>query len=287
MATDCTARAVLDLWHVLGARAEFALDEPVRTRLLGADLIVTRRAAAIDVREPGGAPLPTLERYGYVWASLGAPSADLFAIDEVDEPDRRTLHAASLGVRVSAPRAIENFLDLAHFPFVHTDLLGVEPHTEVKPYDVAITADGDMLATRCRFFQPKAAAFATEGFEVEYVFRVPHPFCSVLSKANAAFPDRMDVIALFIQPLGEERIRAHMMCSVLDDVSTVAEIRAFQQTVFGQDKLILENQIPRRLPLDPRAELPAPADASSLAYRRWLRARCFTYGTVGGVLAPA
>ena len=38
-------------------------------------------------------------------------------------------------------------------------------------------------------------------------------------------------------------------------------LRWFQQLIFGQDKPILENQIPKRLPLDPRAEIPARCDA--------------------------
>ena len=77
---------------------------------------------------------------------------------EYAEPDRRNIAAASIGVNVSAPRAIENFLDMGHFPYVHTDILGVEPHTEVKEYDVEISVDRDeILATRCRFFQPMAS----------------------------------------------------------------------------------------------------------------------------------
>ena len=34
---------------------------------------------------------------------------------------------------------MENFLDMAHFPYVHSGYLGIEPHTEVRDYDVDIT----------------------------------------------------------------------------------------------------------------------------------------------------
>jgi phenylpropionate dioxygenase-like ring-hydroxylating dioxygenase large terminal subunit len=71
-----------------------------------------------------------------------------------------------------------------------------------------------------------------------------------------------------------------MFLSLLDDVTSRAEIRAFQQTIFGQDKPILEGQRPRRLPLDLRAELPVRCDALSIAYRRWLSARGVTYGVI-------
>ncbi len=271
----------LDEWHVVAAVESLPVGVPALTTLLGTTLSLTRPAQGrVVVSMPGGETLQTIERFGYLWTTLGSPLRDLFEIAEVAESDRRNLHAASLGVHVSAPRAIENFLDLGHFPFVHPGLLGAEPYTEVKPYDVTVTFEGGVEATRCRFYQPRSAAFATEGLEVEYVYRVPHPYCSVLYKRNPVLEGRMDVIALFCQPVSEERIRAHLFVSVLDYVSSDAQIRNFQQTIFAQDKPILENQQPKRLPLDPHAELPTRADASSLAYRRWLRDRDVRYGTI-------
>ena len=271
-----------DEWHVIAAMSDLADGARLTTPLLGASLSIERQGDDITVTRTGtGRPVPAQVSYGYVWASLGAPNHALFAIPECAEPDRRNLHAATLGVQVSAPRAIENFLDLGHFPFVHTDFLGIEPHTEVKPYEVALTEnDGEIFATRCLFYQPRGAANAGGGYEVEYVYRVPHPYCSVLYKANPVQRARMDVIALFVQPVGEERIRAHMFLSMLDDTSSDTAMRAFQLLIFGQDKPILENQRPRKLPLDPRAEMPVRADAMSLAYRRWLSQRGVRYGTI-------
>ena len=122
-------------------------------------------------------PLPSITAYGYLWTSLGSPAADIFPIPQYAEPDRRNIAAASIGVNVSAPRAIENFLDMGHFPYVHTDILGVEPHTEVKEYDVEISVERDeIVATRCRFFQPMASTVAQGGADVEYIYRVPHPY---------------------------------------------------------------------------------------------------------------
>jgi phenylpropionate dioxygenase-like ring-hydroxylating dioxygenase large terminal subunit len=57
-------------------------------------------------------------------------------------------------------------------------------------------------------------------------------------------------------------------------------VRWFMQFIFAQDKPILENQVPQRLPLDPGAETPIRADASSVYYRRWLRERHATYGAI-------
>ncbi|MCL2427864.1 MAG: aromatic ring-hydroxylating dioxygenase subunit alpha [Alphaproteobacteria bacterium] len=279
----CADPVILNEWHAVAALEELPVGRLQTALLLGERLVLERGSdgAARARIAATGAQLPVRQRFGYLWTSLGAPTRDLFAIAEPAEPDRRNLHAASIGVAVSAPRAIENFLDLSHFPFVHTGYLGDEPMTEVKSYDVRRSADGtELVATRCRFFQPRAAANAEGGFEVEYVYRVPHPYCSVLYKINSVDRERMDVIALFAQPLGEERIRAHMFLSMLDETSSDAALRHFQLLIFGQDKPILENQVPKKLPLATDAELAARADLTSVVYRRWLAERGVTYGTI-------
>ncbi|GHA35982.1 (2Fe-2S)-binding protein [Devosia pacifica] len=271
-----------DHWHVVAGNEAVASGQPFRTVLFDVPIIIQRLADGLRVTAALAPekPLPVLERYGFIWTSLGTPMP-LFEIPEYDEADRRNMNAGSLGVAVSAPRAIENFLDMGHFPYVHTDILGAEPHTEVKEYDVEVSAErGEVLATRCRFFQPRAATSSAGGQEVEYVYRVPHPYCSVLYKSCPSDENRRDVIAIFCQPVGEERIVAHMLQSLIDDVSTITDMRRFQQTIFGQDKPILENQYPKKLPLDPRAETPIRADKSAIAYRRWLSQMGVNYGVI-------
>lgn len=276
--------AVLNLWYPISAGEDARPGERRSTTLLDLGVHYERGAngAVTAWRSVDGAnALPVIERYGFIWTSLGSPPAELFPIPEYAEPDRFNICAGSIGVNVSAPRAVENFLDMGHFPYVHTGILGEEPHTEVKEYDVEISGERDeVLATRCRFFQPQAALSASEGLEVEYVYRVPHPYAAVLYKSCPAQPSRMDVIAIFCQPMGEEMIRAHLMLCMLDEVNSLTSMRRFQQTIFGQDRPILENQYPKKLPLDPRAETPIRADKSAIAYRRWLSHKGINYGVI-------
>lgn len=277
------SEVIANNWHVISAAEDVAAGRTYTTRLFDESIGYARDADMLRVwrRDAPEAPLPVLERYGFVWTSLGDPPADLFPIPQYAEPDRFNICAGSIGVNVSAPRAIENFLDMGHFPYVHTGILGAEPHTEVKEYDVEVSdARDEILATRCRFFQPMAALSAEAGMDVEYVYRVPHPYCSVLYKSCPAAPARLDVIAIFCQPTSEETIRAHLMLCMIDEVNTLAGMRRFQQTIFGQDKPILENQYPKKLPLDPRAETPIRADKSAIAYRRWLSHKGVNYGVI-------
>ncbi|MER8479257.1 aromatic ring-hydroxylating dioxygenase subunit alpha [Mesorhizobium sp. M0976] len=289
----CSDRAILDLWHPIGAIAEFLpggvqdtvlLEERLKFEVGSDGQAVVWRFRPDLLRANQVSPadrLPARSAYGYVWTSLGSPPPNLFSIPEYAEPDRRNMNAATVGVHVSAPRAIENFLDMGHFPYVHTDILGAEPHTEVKEYDVEVSIERDeILATRCRFYQPMASTASSGGADVEYIYRVPHPYCSVLYKSSPIDMSRLDVIAVFMQATDQEHVRAHMLMSVLDNNNEDKIIKRFQQTIFGQDKPILENQVPKRLPLDPRAETPIRADKSAIAYRRWLSQKGVTYGVI-------
>jgi phenylpropionate dioxygenase-like ring-hydroxylating dioxygenase large terminal subunit len=284
-----------DLWQVIAASDEVAPGIVHTTLLLDQRIAFSRDAERNPVvwlradEEQGDeidlatitARLPVITGYGYIWTSFGNPPDHLFPIPEYAEPDRVNMSCGSIGVGASAPRIVENFLDMGHFPYVHTDILGAEPHTEVKEYDVEVSEERDeVLATRCRFYQPRAALSATGGIEVEYIYRVPHPFCSVLYKSCPEDITRQDVIAIFLQPMTGETTRAHLLQSMVDSTNSITELRRFQQTIFGQDKPILENQYPKRLPLDPRAETPIRADKSAIAYRRWLSQKGITYGVI-------
>ena len=119
---------------------------------------------------------------------------------------------------------------------------------------------------------------------VDYIYKVIRPYTVALYKSNPVDPARLDVIVLFVQPVDEDNCVAHpFLCYLKHDI-TEASIRWFMQLIFAQDKPILENQLPRRLPLDPRAETPIRADAVSVSYRRWLRDREVTYGAIPAAL---
>ncbi len=280
----CNDPVIRNQWHVICALEDIS-PRNTHTTLLGESVSFAANTDTTGARawrtDAPDTSLPVTCAYGYLWTCLGTADKPLFALPEYAEADRRNVCAATVGVRVSAPRAVENFLDMGHFPYVHTGILGEQPHTEVREYDVTVEeSTNDVIATRCRFYQPMAAAGADGGMLVEYIYRVPHPYCSVLYKSCPSDESRLDVIALFVQPVTEETIRAHALVSVIDENSTDLSIRMFQQTIFGQDKPILENQFPKRLPLDPRAETPIRADKSAIVYRRWLSDLGITYGVI-------
>ena len=280
MTMDDLDKATRDQWFVIDAIGAIPQGES-GNRLLGCDLAVGRNGEEITVTEAEtGRALPISLRHGFVWTSLGAPNGEVFPIVEAEEADRRIVACGVVKVRASGLRVIENFLDMAHFPFVHTDILGAEPHTEVPYYNVEIRRDVDEVwATNCQFFQPQAALSATEGVMAQYIYRVMTPFTTLLYKTCPSAEGRWDLICLFVQPVEPGLSRAHPIMFLIDDVSTTTDLVHFQQTIFLQDRIILENQRPILLPLEPRAEIPTRADATSIAYRRWLKEKGVVYGT--------
>lgn len=282
MTSTATAeKASLYQWYVIDAACDIT-KAPKFNRLLGHELEAKRKDddTIVVTRMDNGAVLPVRERYGHVWTTLGVPSGEPVDIPEADESDRQYVACGPIVVHASGLRVVENFLDMAHFPFVHTDILGVEPQTEVRPYKVEVRREIDEVwATQCEFYQPQAAMTATGGIVTQYMYRVTSPFVTLLYKTCPLAANRWDIICLFVQPIEPAASRVHPVMFLIDQTTPRADLVRFQQLIFLQDRIILENQRPILLPLDPRQEIPTRADIMSVAYRRWLKEKGVTYGT--------
>lgn len=271
-----------DDWHVVADLDALKHTGRLDTMLLGVPLTVALDSGSgtIKVRRGDADIAHTRIQYGFVWVCLGAPARPIVQFAECDEPDRLMVSAGSVSVAVSGLRAVENFLDLGHLPIVHAGYLGEEPHTEIVRYSVESLPDGGIIATGCKVYQPKPSPMDSQGYDVDYVYAVRRPYIIVLYKANPVERNRSDLIALFVQPVSEESCVAHMFAAYPPHGVDPPSVRRFQQFIFGQDRPILENQFPKRLPLDPRAEITVRADSSSAAYRRWLATSGVRFGAI-------
>jgi phenylpropionate dioxygenase-like ring-hydroxylating dioxygenase large terminal subunit len=271
-----------DDWHPVAELASLQHTGRHDTMLLGVPISIRLEAPGGRITaHSDGFSLPHVDtRYGFVWLCLGTPAQDIVDFEAAREGDRVNATGGSVGVAVSGLRAVENFLDLGHLPFVHQGYLGEEPHTEVKSYSVAPRPGGGIIATGCRVYQPKPSPVDSAGYDVDYIYEVWRPYIVMLYKANPVERSRMDLIALLVQPVTQERCVAHSLLSYPPYSVDAKSLRAFQQLIFAQDRPILENQLPKRLPLDPRAETSVRADTSSAHYRRWLADSGVRYGAI-------
>ena len=223
----------------------------------------------------------TREAHGLVWVRMEEGSAALPAFAAEDDVRLRKLNCGPYDVAASAPRIIENFLDMSHFGFVHEGWLGSRDATAIDDYRVEATATG-LLATGCKAWQPQSNLHSTAPAQVEYTYEVTAPYAAVLTKLPEAGTTAVDgwreSIALFICPVTPVRSRVWFRLAVADFDSPDEKLQAFQHTIFAQDQPVLESQMPQRLPLDLRAELHTTADKASSAYRRFLRQSGITFG---------
>lgn len=224
------------------------------------------------------------EAYGLVWVQLDAAQTQLPAFMADSDAQLRKVHCGPYDVATSAPRVVENFLDMAHFGFVHEGYLGARDTTAQADYAVERTTHG-IRATGCRAWQPLSNVNSGQGTDVSYTYEVVSPYCAQLAKVpdGGTYVDGKAVqwresIALWVCPVSPDTSRVWFTMAVADFDTAVVELQNFQNTIFMQDKPILESQTPARLPLDLRSELHTAADKASAAYRRYLQDSGITFG---------
>ncbi|MFT3852636.1 MAG: aromatic ring-hydroxylating dioxygenase subunit alpha [Ilumatobacteraceae bacterium] len=119
------------------------------------------RCVEIPSAEPG-LPIPARahvngvladERYGLVWVCVGTPRAGIPDLAEADDPSFTLIHELMEEWNCSAPRIIDNALDVSHVAFVHRTSVGSAANPRLS--DFKVTRDGLRLA-----------------FSVSYVVRV-------------------------------------------------------------------------------------------------------------------
>jgi phenylpropionate dioxygenase-like ring-hydroxylating dioxygenase large terminal subunit len=215
------------------------------------------------------------ERYNVIWVSLGQPEQDVPSFPEWDDPAFRTVVCGPYTLHASGPRAIENFLDFAHFPFVHEGRLGDLDHTAISDYTVELTADG-IVATDISLWQPNPLGEGQSDY-MYYVYKVPRPLTAYLAKQSAG---KAGFALLFpITPVDENLSLAWTFEATTIKDQSDEELIKFQEVILFEDIPVLESQRPELLPLDLQEELHLRSDRLSIAYRRWLREKGLTFGT--------
>ncbi len=222
-------------------------------------------------------PLRVVQAHGLLWLQLEG-ALNLPRFDGEADAKLRKLNVGPYDVAASAPRIVENFLDLAHFGFVHEGWLGDRAHAQLADYRIAPTSCG-FVASGCRAWQPQSNRLSSEGSWVDYRYELTSPYTAVLTKLPERQGGYRDEIALFVCPVDEETSRVWFRMALTDHDSSDEQIRAFQHTIFTQDQPVLESQRPRRLPLS-GGEVHCAADRSSAAYRRFLRDSGITFGVL-------
>lgn len=232
-------------------------------------------------------PYHAEERYGFVWICLGEPANDLPVFPEWDDANFMKVHSGPYPYRANGYRAVENFIDASHFPFVHAGLNGVEDNPDkLAPYTVEETEAG-LRSSEVRVFQPWGDARG-KPLVAFYTYSTFLPLVAFFSKrtqdadakGNPTSDDSNTFVTLFTVQCIDETHCIVRVCAGLDlkprpDANAVRE-RA--DVVYNQDREIVESQRPVRMPIELRHELHHRTDLMGQRYRTWLRNKGITYG---------
>jgi phenylpropionate dioxygenase-like ring-hydroxylating dioxygenase large terminal subunit len=205
--------------------------------------------------------------YDLVWVRLDdSVDTKLPACPAHDHPGMKVVTGEPYVWPVAAGRRVENFVDLAHFAFVHDGTLGRRDRP-VPPLPELRREAGEL----CFGYDPPPLDDPEDTALVgASAYRMPMP-CTV--DIEFLYPDgRRRRLWMTASPLDQARCRTFWLVGRTDDLAgDDRDHLAFQNVVLAEDEPVVCNQVPGEILLDPADELSIRTDKVSIEYRRWLR----------------
>lgn len=232
--------------------------------------------AALPPAAKLSAPVGVAERLGVVFV---APEEPLTALPDVAEDHNSDFVRFALEptrTRSSAGLLIDNFLDFAHFPFVHAGTFGAEESAELRPYEVEREGLGLAVVYEHPFANredPGVAAGIRPLVQTRRMtYRYVAPFSASLRLEYVEAPG-VNSIGFFIQPEDDETCRIYTVLwrnDLGEGVADVEAAMAFEQQVLDEDIRVQSRYHDLSIPLDLRAEVHTRADRNTMELRRVL-----------------
>jgi phenylpropionate dioxygenase-like ring-hydroxylating dioxygenase large terminal subunit len=216
------------------------------------------------------------EAHGIVFLAPDDPIAPLGTLPEADDPSFMVGQLPTLRARGNAGLLADNFLDMAHFPFVHAGTFGADEAAEVPPYAVARDGWSFTVAYEHQFAHREDPGVAAGLRPLVQTRRLTYQLCAPFHlRLRIDFLDSggSNVIGFFIQPETAETCRLYTTVWRNDlegDRHRMEEAIEFEVAVLREDLRVQEAYHELVLPLDPRDEVHTRADRTTLELRRVL-----------------
>jgi phenylpropionate dioxygenase-like ring-hydroxylating dioxygenase large terminal subunit len=259
----------------LGRVVDGCLECPYHGWSFAVDGACTRvPSAAPDTPVPPKARLSTVrlsDRYGLVWVCLDEPVAPIPEIAEEAAPSFRRINNPVERWRTSATRMTDNFMDIAHFPFVHTGTFGRAQDTIVAKIDLERLDDSfygyryqvevnnpDEARVSSGLADATLTRTMTTGFNLPFTTRSTICYETGLEH----------ILLLCTTPIDDITSYFTFVVWRNDDFSVPAdEVVAFDRAIGAEDKTMLE-RVPGVLPFDVTATVSVQSDKPSVEWRR-------------------
>ena len=186
------------------------------------------------------------------------------------------MRAGPYAWNADASRQLENFTDFGHFPWVHPGLLG-DPERPVVP-DYSVRTGGHVLyydivrpeapnSDDFPVFANEAQAAAPER-RSRYQLHLPYTILLRLGWGG----EKGMVYFFSSQPVDEDRCIGYVTIGRnYDPEQPDSVLQEFEDTIFEQDRHVVESQRPERVPFDLAAEMHLKFDAVAISYRKAMR----------------
>lgn len=211
------------------------------------------------------------ERYGLVWLCPGEPVAPIPEMAVDSDPSFRRINTGVAVWRVSAPRMVDNFLDIAHFPYVHSGTFGGEQEPRVSSIDLVDLDDGYHGYRYEVVARNPEEAQVSSGSDDSVVGRVmTSGFCLPLAVRSTIAYDTgiQHLLLLLSSPIDEVTSYFTFVVWRNDDFDVPAEeVIAFDRAIGEEDRQMLE-RLSGELPLERTALVSVQADKASVEWRR-------------------
>jgi phenylpropionate dioxygenase-like ring-hydroxylating dioxygenase large terminal subunit len=215
------------------------------------------------------ATLPVRERYGLVWLAPGNPTGGVCAIGEEDDPAFRRINTGIQTWRTHVTRMVDNFLDVAHFPWVHAGTFGPDQERVAPAVELA-DLDDDFVGYRYAV-DVAASDGSPVHREMSTGFHMPFTVRSTIRHVTGTEAGLDHVLLLCSTPVDDAVSLFTFVVWRNDDHTVPAEqVVAFDRAIGEEDRRMLE-LIGGELPLDQRRTVSVQADRASVEWRRRLR----------------
>lgn len=207
-------------------------------------------------------------RHGLVWVRLdGRLATTVPAMPAAEDATMRVVAGEPYTWPTAAPRRVENFVDLAHFAWVHDGTLGRRDEP-VPPAPTLARVGGELWF----HFEPPPIDGQTETALVGVSdYRLPMPLTVNIDFQIAGRPGVRRHLWMTASPVDAGTSRSFWTVGRNDGHDEPDEPHLeFQRVVLAEDKPVVCNQVPPELPLDLNVDLNVRADRVSVEYRRWL-----------------
>jgi vanillate O-demethylase monooxygenase subunit len=212
------------------------------------------------------------EAYGLVWVRLdgsagtGLPACPAWEQREEAGGSFRVTPGLPYSWPTSAPRRVENFVDLAHFAWVHDGSLGRRDQP-VPPVPSVTRAAGELRFTYDPPSLDTTDDMALYGWST---YRMPMPLTVNIEFRLPGGATRH--LWMTASPLTSGSCRSFWMIA-RDDRKDEDDgpHMAFQDQILAEDEPVVCNQDPPEILLNPGDEISVRTDKVSNEYRQWLR----------------